>query len=69
MRIDFFCIPVYQGNGEAEQLNQLLSSARILTVDREFVADGENSFWSVCVQHQSNSQRASPLIIATRDAI
>lgn len=33
MRIDFFCIPVNHGNGEAEQLNQLLSSARILTVD------------------------------------
>ena len=59
MRIEFFCIPVYHGNGEVEQLNQLLSSARILTVGREFVADGENSFWSICVQLQTANQRSA----------
>ncbi len=35
---------------DAEQaLNQFLQSAKVISVDRQFVADGANSFWSVCV--------------------
>ena len=59
MRIDFFYIPVRGGDEEAAQLNALLNSARVLSIDREFVADGANSFWSICVQHQSASQRTA----------
>lgn len=58
MRIDFFYIPARGSEEDTAQLNALLSSARVLSVDREFVADGPNSFWSICVQHQSASQRA-----------
>lgn len=59
MRIDFFCIPVRGGEEETAALNALLNSVRVLTVDREFVADGANSFWSICVQHQAPSQRST----------
>ena len=57
MRVDFFTIPVQAGAETAEELNRLLSSARILTVDRQFVADGENSFWSICVVSQTGPLR------------
>lgn len=57
MKIDFFCITVREGEQETERLNQLLNSFRVLSVDREFVADGVNSFWSICVQYQSPNQR------------
>jgi superfamily II DNA helicase RecQ len=54
MRIDFFTIPVHGGETAVEEMNGLLSSARILTVERQFVADGDASFWSVCVLSQSS---------------
>lgn len=58
MRCDFFTIPINDPTAsEVDRLNKLLSSARILTVDRHFVADGANSFWSICVQSQAPSQR------------
>lgn len=53
MRVDFFTIPVQAGAESAEELNRLLSSARILTLDRQFVADGPSSFWSICVVSQT----------------
>ncbi|NDK36783.1 HRDC domain-containing protein [Rhodovulum sulfidophilum] len=53
MRVDFFTIPVQAGAEATEELNRLLSSTRILTVDRQFVADGASSFWSVCVVSQT----------------
>lgn len=37
--------------GEAE-LNQILASHRIVGVEREFVAAGRHSAWSVCVSYQ-----------------
>lgn len=61
MNIDFFRIPVIEGEQEAERLNQLLNSVRVLSVDREFVADSINSFWSICVQYQSPNQRQQAL--------
>ncbi len=57
MRIDFFIIPVQAGEAAAEELNRLLSSARILTMDRQFVPDGASSFWSICVVSQTGSRR------------
>lgn len=57
MRVDFFTIPVQAGAETTEELNRLLSSARILTVDRQFVADGASSFWSVCVVSQTGPLR------------
>jgi superfamily II DNA helicase RecQ len=53
MRVDFFTIPVQSGAEATGELNSLLSSTRVLTVDRQFVADGASSFWSVCVVSQT----------------
>ena len=37
--------------GPAEQeMNGFLRSHRVLAVKKEFVADGENSFWTFCVE-------------------
>ncbi|WP_413207864.1 HRDC domain-containing protein [Rhodospirillum sp. A1_3_36] len=52
MRIDLFTIPAHGGEDGLDDLNALLSSARIVTVDRHFVSDGAASFWAVCVVSQ-----------------
>lgn len=52
MKLRFFTIPVHGGDEAAEELNRFLASHRVVTVDREFVANGSNSAWSVCVTVQ-----------------
>ena len=49
MPFRFFTIPI-QDNGEAEaQLNAFLATHRVLSVDRRWVEQGSQSFWSFCV--------------------
>ena len=49
MRLHFFTIPVFDGEAATAQLNQLLSTHRVVAVERQFVADGTRSLWSICV--------------------
>jgi superfamily II DNA helicase RecQ len=49
MHYRFFTIRAHDPNGGAEQLNAFLAANAVLSVERQFVADGVNSFWSVCV--------------------
>ena len=51
MQIRIFSIVVSDLDRGCEELNGFLRSHRIATVDREFVADGSNSFWSICVTY------------------
>lgn len=69
MRVDFFMIPVQAGAEATEDLNRLLSSARILTVDRQFVADGAGSFWSVCVVSQTGPLRTGKAQTGKKGAV
>ncbi len=51
MQLRFFRVPA-AGDPESEaELNRFLRSVRPLTVGRQFVADGANSFWSLCVEY------------------
>lgn len=49
MAYHFFQIPV-SGSPNVAELNKLLDHAKVASVKREFVADGEHSFWAFCVQ-------------------
>ena len=49
MKYHFFRIPVNDPDAATEELNRFLTMHRIVTTDRQFIADGENSSWSVCV--------------------
>jgi len=69
MRIDFFTIPVQSSAEASEELNSLLSSSRILTVDRQFVPDGTSSFWSVCVVSQTGPLRGGKVASAKKDTV
>ena len=44
----FFQIPS-RGEAQAEDLNRVLASERIVFIDRQFVQDGANSFWAFCI--------------------
>jgi superfamily II DNA helicase RecQ len=51
MSFRFFVIPINQ-DGEAEaQLNAFLASHKVLNIDRRWVDQGSQSFWSFCIDY------------------
>jgi superfamily II DNA helicase RecQ len=52
MQLQFFRIPIHAANA-ADELNRFLSTHRVSSIDRQFVADGPNSVWSICVTYET----------------
>lgn len=49
MALQFFFIRAIDSDAASEELNRFLANHRVLTVERQFVNDGLQSFWSICV--------------------
>lgn len=49
MHYRFFTIRAIDAGGDTDALNAFLASNPILSIERQFVADGANSYWSLCV--------------------
>lgn len=49
MKYTFFTIPARYPASAQDELNAFLSRHRIVYVDKQLVADGADSFWSICV--------------------
>ena len=45
MQLKLFILPVKNLDAAEAEMNAFLPSHRVLTVKKEFVSDGENSFW------------------------
>lgn len=54
MKHKFFKIPVANPTETEADLNAFCDQHRIGNIDKDFVADGENSFWAVCVTWSDN---------------
>ncbi len=61
MRIKCFAIPALTPEAAAEEVSKFLASHRILTVDREFIADGPASHWALCVTYLPSSNQPTPI--------
>ena len=53
-------VPVHSAEEAATVLNQFLAGHRILAIDRQFIANGANSAWAVCVSFDDSSADATP---------
>ena len=51
MQLKLFILPVKNLDAAEAEMNAFLRSHRVLTVKKELVADGENSFWTFCVEY------------------
>lgn len=51
MALQFFFIRVTDAAAAADELNRFLTNHRVLTVERQFVNDGSQSFWAICVDY------------------
>jgi superfamily II DNA helicase RecQ len=59
MQLKLFTIPIKNVSEAEAEMNGFLRGHRVLAVKKEFVADGENSFWSFCVEYLDGIAAAS----------
>jgi hypothetical protein len=59
MQLKLFILPVKNLNAAEAEMNAFLRSHRVLAVKKEFVADGENSFWTFCVEYLESAPGAN----------
>jgi superfamily II DNA helicase RecQ len=50
MSLHCFAIPALRPEPAQGELNAFLAGARVLSLQRELVADGASSFWAICVE-------------------
>ncbi|HEX4612905.1 MAG TPA: HRDC domain-containing protein [Urbifossiella sp.] len=60
MKLRIFSVPTLHPDAATADVNAFLGSQRIVHVERQFVADGANSFWSVCVSYVDGGDRPAP---------
>jgi superfamily II DNA helicase RecQ len=51
MPIKVFAIPCFDDGAAADALNAFVAASRIVSIERHIIADGQNSFWAVCVNY------------------
>jgi len=59
MQMAFYSISARGDAGLQEDLNRFLRSHRVLTVHREFVGQGDNSFWALTVEYMEGTAQSS----------
>ena len=59
MQLKCFTLPIKNSVEAEAEMNGFLRGHRILAVKKEFVADGENSFWTFCVEYLDGSAVAA----------
>jgi superfamily II DNA helicase RecQ len=59
MQLKMFTIPIKNVSEAEAEMNAFLRGHRVLAVKKEFVPDGENSFWSFCVEYLEGAAAAS----------
>ena len=59
MQLKLFTIPIKNVSEAEAEMNVFLRGHRVLAVKKEFVPDGENSFWSFCVEYLDGTAAAT----------
>jgi len=59
MKYHFFSIHAQNPEAGQETLNAFCGQHRVITVEKHFVAQGDNSFWSVCVSVLDSAEKAN----------
>jgi superfamily II DNA helicase RecQ len=69
MQLKLFVLPVKNLDAAEAEMNAFLRSHRVLTVKKELVAEGENSFWTFCVEYLESSPGAPASGLAGRPKV
>jgi superfamily II DNA helicase RecQ len=57
MKFEFFSIPACSPEQGQQELNAFCSSHRIASIEKQFVANGEQSYWAICVSYLDNQKK------------
>ena len=57
MKMHVFTIPIRDPQPANDELNTFLGRHRVVHIERQFVADGANSLWSICVSYVEGDER------------
>lgn len=60
MQMAYYSVSARGDAGLQEDLNRFLRSHRVLTVHREFVGQGENSYWAMAVEYLEGAAPSGP---------
>ena len=72
MKYQFFVIPAQNPGPAQEELNRFCTGRRIINLEKAFVANGDRSFWSVCVtwlEGEKNLQNPPKSRVDYRDVL
>ncbi len=56
MKYKVFQISAIDSADDVEELNSFCASNRVAEIDKQFVSNGRNSFWSFCVSYVENDR-------------
>ena len=59
LQLKFFVVPITATEEAEVEVNEFLRSVRIVNTQREFVNQGDNSFWSMCVEYLAESEQST----------
>jgi hypothetical protein len=59
LQLKFFVVPIRAIEQTEAEINRFLRSVRVVTTQREFVAQGDNSFCSLAVEYLSDVSQSS----------
>ncbi len=51
MRLHFVTVPIHGSEAAEQEINHFLATHRVLSVDRQLVADGPRSAWAICITY------------------
>ena len=55
MALRFFVVPVSDSSAFEQDLNGFLASHKVVSIDRQLIDQGANSFWAICVDYLSHT--------------
>ena len=60
MKLQIYTVPIWGSDPVVADINAFLAVHRIAQVERQFVSDGQNSAWSICITYLDNAGRSAP---------
>lgn len=55
MGLRFFVVPVHDSSPFEQELNGFLAGHKVVSIDRQLIDQGANSFWAICVDYLSHA--------------
>lgn len=69
MKLQFFTIPAMMPAQAQEAFNRFCGAHQVISIEKQFVADGENSYWALCVCYREATQAVAATLPQRKNKI